>query len=612
MKAREAVRASLRLLNRRDRRLLGLAVLIQMATSFLDLVGVALIGLAGALSVTAVSGQPPPRAVAAVAEFLGLGGLSEGTVVGIFAAAAVVLLLAKSAVAPILMARIFRFLSRREALVASRLTKEVLSRPLTFVQSRSTQEWGFALNRGVGLAITFVLGQMVVGVGEIALLLAISVSLLLINPLIAVGAIAFFGVVFVGLQRALGNNSARLGAERTRLDITSNRTMQEALGAYREIFVGDRRSFYVDRLQSQREEATRVGSAAQLIAILPRYLSEAALVLGSAALAAALFTTQSLSAAAGTFTLFLAAGTRVLPSLLRLQNAALSIRSSAGSAAPTYALAEDLGHLEDDRGGPAGMSRLSPRGYPDFAPVINLRNVTFTYPGAPSPSIGKVSLGISAGQSVAFVGRTGAGKSTLADLLLGVLHPDSGEVTVSAVPPAEAIHRWPGAIAYVPQEVMLVNESVRANVALGLPEELIDDDWVWEALRRAQLEDFLRGTPDGLNTMIGERGLRLSGGQRQRLGIARALYTRPRLLVLDEATSALDAETEQAITAMLEGLDEDVTTVIIAHRLSTIRHADLVVYLEDGEALATGTFDEVCAAVPSLRRQAELMGLRGV
>jgi ABC-type multidrug transport system fused ATPase/permease subunit len=220
-----------------------------------------------------------------------------------------------------------------------------------------------------------------------------------------------------------------------------------------------------------------------------------------------------------------------------------------------------------------------------------------------------INLTVAQGQSLALVGRSGAGKSTLADILLGVLQPDSGTVTVGGVDPAEAVQRWPGSIGYVPQEVMLVNDTIRANVALGLPRYAVDDELVWEALRRAHLEDYVRGEADGLDTQVGERGLRISGGQRQRVGIARALFTRPQLLVLDEATSALDAETEQSITAMLDELEEHVTTVIIAHRLSTIRHADIVMYLEDGVPLSRGTFDEVCAAVPALQKQAGLMGL---
>jgi ABC-type multidrug transport system fused ATPase/permease subunit len=329
-------------------------------------------------------------------------------------------------------------------------------------------------------------------------------------------------------------------------------------------------------------------------------------------LAAALFTTQPLDIAAGTFAVFLVAATRVVPALLRIQSAALSIRAAAGPAEPTFLLAEDLRHpmnsQEVQKKDHHGASTTDSQG---FVPSIALRDVRFAYSADDESALRDVTLTVSAGYTVALVGPSGAGKSTLADVILGVLRPDSGEVLVGGIPPGDTVSRWPGAIAYVPQTVMMVEASVRANVALGLPARLIDDESVWEALSRAQLAEFVRTKPDGLDTHIGERGLRLSGGQRQRLGIARALFTRPRLLVLDEATSALDAETEQAITAILDDLDSDVTVVIIAHRLSTIRHADLVLYMADGGVVAAGTFTEVCARVPALHRQAGLMGLAG-
>jgi len=207
------------------------------------------------------------------------------------------------------------------------------------------------------------------------------------------------------------------------------------------------------------------------------------------------------------------------------------------------------------------------------------------------------------------VGPTGAGKSTIADVILGVIEPDAGMVSMSGLPPDQAVMQWPGAVAYVPQDITVVDGSIRQNVGLGLPEALIRDDLVWESLERAHLAPLVREDRDGLDTVVGENGVRLSGGQRQRLGLARALYTRPRLIVLDEATSALDAETEQAVSAALDELEGYVTLVIIAHRLATIRHCTSVAYLEDGRIRARGTFDEVRAQQPNFDRQAELLGL---
>jgi ABC-type multidrug transport system fused ATPase/permease subunit len=582
-----------------------------MSTAILDFVGVTLIGLAGTLSFAMVAEQSPPPFITKLATGIGLGELSDARLLAASAAAAAIVLIAKSIVAPLLMARVFSFLARREAIVSARLTKELLARPLSFVQLRSTQETARALTRGTHAAIGIVLGQAVAALSELALLTVLAIPLLVINPAVALGAIAFFGVITWGVQRALGSRAARFGSQSARVDdLLSLRTIQEALGAYREITVTGRRSFYVEHLRNLRDRSASSAVSSQIVAMLPKFVSEAGLVLGAFMLAVVLFTTQPVAVAAGTLTMFLAAATRVVPALLRMQSAALSIRAASGPAEPTFALAEDLGHPLDTSAVETASTWLSRDGYPDFVPSVDVRNVTYAYAGAGVPALREVNLTVSAGQTVALVGRSGAGKSTLADVILGVLQPDAGEVLVGGIEPSDAIRRWPGAVAYVPQEIMLVEASVRANVALGLPQHLIDEDQVWAAIGRTQLADFVRTSPDGLDTPIGERGLRLSGGQRQRLGVARALFSRPRLLILDEATSALDAETEEAITSILKDLGQHVTVVVIAHRLSTVRHADLVVYLEDGSVVAAGSFAEVCARVPAFRRQAELMGLR--
>lgn len=611
--ARQAIRESLRLLNRRDRRLLGVATVIQMATSILDLVGVLLIGIVGAMSVALIEGQPPPAIVEAFFAVLGLATLSTESQLAVLAAAAAVVLLTKSIVSPFLMSRILAFLARREAQVSARLTGDLLSRPLTFVEKRSSQETAYALIQGAAQATVAVLGQAVVAVGELALLTVLGVALLLVNPSVALASIAFFTLIAWALHRLLGVRMARLTQERTTADIESLDAVQEALGAYREIIVSNRRRAYIARLRGLRQQAATSFAGQQFAALLPKYVFEAALVIGAFALAAVLLATQPLAAAIGTLALFIAAATRVMPSLLRLQASALSLSAAAAAASRTFDLAEALGHPQTEATGPAGGQPLKARPYGDhvgFEACIDLRDVTFIYPQTDVPAIRGVSLTLRQGQSLALVGRSGAGKSTLADLILGVLAPQTGAVTLGSLSPAEAVERWPGAIAYVPQEVQMANASVRGNVALGLPRDAIDDEWVWEALRRAHLEDYVAAQPHGLDTEIGERGLRLSGGQRQRLGIARAVFTRPRLLVLDEATSALDAETEQAIAGMVADIGADVTTVVIAHRLATVRHADLVVYLDRGELVARGNFDDVCREVPALRHQAHLMGLR--
>ena len=612
--AQQAIRASLGLLNRRDRRLLSIAIAIQMATSFLDLVGVLLLGLVGALAVTVVQSQPPPAAITSAADILGLQHVSGQQLIVALAGMAAVVLLTKSVVSSYLTRRVFIFLANRQALVSARLANELLARPVTFLQKRSSQETSFALIQGTGAATIQILGQMSIVVTEGTLLVVLSTALLLLDPRVTLVAIAFFTFVAVVLQRAMGGWATRLGRDGAAADIASLNAVQEALSAYREVTVSDRRSLYIKRIQELRWIAARVTAEITFVAMLPKYIFEAALVIGGFALAGVLFATQDAVAAVGTLALFLAAGSRVMPSLLRLQGAALTLRSAAGTAQSTFELADDLGRPTDTPQVSAtsdAVRLLSAMnaGYPGFIADIEVSDVAFVYPGHSVQALSGVNFSLAAGQSLAIVGPSGAGKSTLADLILGIIEPVEGTIDIGGSSPSEACKTWPGAFGYVPQSVTLANATVRENVALGLPVDAIDDSRVWEALRRAHLAEFLAEGRDGLETYIGEGGTRLSGGQRQRLGIARALYSGPRLLVLDEATSALDASTEAAIGDTLTELEGEVTTVTIAHRLSTIKHADLIVFLSLKEDPAIGSFKELYYLVPEFARQADLLGL---
>jgi ABC-type multidrug transport system fused ATPase/permease subunit len=244
-----------------------------------------------------------------------------------------------------------------------------------------------------------------------------------------------------------------------------------------------------------------------------------------------------------------------------------------------------------------------------FEPVIDLSKVSFKYSVGSELVLNNLDLEIKKGESVAIVGPSGAGKTTLVDVLLGVLEPENGDVAISGKPPSETIRTWPGAISYVPQDVLITNGTIRENVAMGFPLESVSDKAIWQALAIAQLDDVVNELEFGLDTHVGDRGTRLSGGQRQRLGIARAMYTAPKLLVLDEATSSLDGQTESDLAEAIHNLKGKVTVVMIAHRLSSVRKVDKIIYLENGAVRSSGTFQEVRSEVPNFDQQANLMGL---
>ena len=616
---RTAVRQSVALLPTRQRRRLVLAAGIQMSLNLLDLLGIALIGLVAAVAASGVGAKSSlPNWASTALQFLGLENLTVSQVSVIIALAAVFILVLKTGLQAIMARRIARFLANRQAEVSASLARQFLSRPLLFVQRWTTSEAIYALGSGVGAATVAVLGSAITILAEVSLFVIVVITLLLIDPWVTLGAMVIFGTVVLVTQRSLARRGARNASIMTGASIDTLSAVSEALQTYRETTVLNRREMYIARYQALVGRYAQATASTAFIMEVPKYVLEATLYIGVLALGAGQFLVQKdLTQAAATVAIFLAAGLRVVPALLRLQGAAITIRNASVSALPTFYLADALREGQSDTAVMDRAAQINPQairdriaaGHGDFDGAVVVQDVSITYLDASRPALVDASLVVPSGSSVALVGSTGAGKSTLADVIIGVLEPDAGEVLICGRSPREAIAQWPGAISYVPQSVALVVGSVRENVALGLPAEAIDDEMVWEALERSHLAEFLRDHREGLDTFIGERGMRLSGGQRQRLGIARALYTRPRLLVLDEATSALDSETELAIIKTLDELEGEVTTITVAHRLATVRRADQLLYLADGRIAARGSFDEVRVQVPDFDRQAALLGL---
>jgi len=332
---------------------------------------------------------------------------------------------------------------------------------------------------------------------------------------------------------------------------------------------------------------------------------EVALILGAVIIAAMQFVTRDASHAVAGLAIFLAAGSRLAPALLRLQQSLIQIQGNMGSALPALELIkrlEKVPKLEE-------TTNRIPESHPDFSPSVSVENLDFSYPDSDVKAISGINLQIKPGDFVAIVGESGSGKSTLIDLLLGIHEPTSGLIKISNLGPAVAIKRWPGAVAYVPQDVFLTGKSIKENIALGYPAEEIPEDLIKGALEISQLTKFVDDLPQGLETLLGENGSRLSGGQKQRIGIARAFLTKPEIVFLDEATSALDSQTELDVSNAVAELKGKVTIIMIAHRLSTVRTADQVLYVESGKIVAQGTFEEVRAKVPNFDSQAKLMGL---
>jgi len=594
-----------------------------MVLAVLDMVGVLLFGVVGVLASSIAVGAENPAAVTVLGE-LGLGGLTLAQQTIAVATVSLLFFVGRSIVSLLIIRRVGLFLARNAAEISSDLLRRLLARPLTDVQRRTSQEVGFATTQSVDSAVSDVLNNTMVIRTELALLTLLGLMLLFLDPVTTLLAFSFFGLVFFCLKRLLSGWSERAGERHAQGQVAGLRAVQDSLAAYREIYTSNVSPYFIDRYLKARHAAARAIADNNFISQVPRFSLEIAMLCGIGLLVATLSWIRGFDAALGAMALFLAAGLRVAPSLLRLNGARLTLRSLA----PRCQYAFDLRSMLDDAAASTGPASASSdvvvlpveaswalgdgrQGQADSNKGVSVRvsDLTVRYPNSREAALVDVTLQIAGGQRVALVGPSGAGKTTLVDTILGVLQPSSGQVELSGMSPQDLVATVPGTLGYVPQQVSLVEGSVASNVALGRPADSIELERVWWALQQAQLADLIRSMDARLDSVLGEGGVQLSGGQRQRLGLARALYGDPQLIVLDEATSALDVETEHAMSRALDELPKGVTRITVAHRLATVQNADWVFYFDQAQLRAQGSFQDLQSRHPGFARQVRLSGL---
>jgi ATP-binding cassette, subfamily B, bacterial PglK len=594
-----------RVLSRSDRRKLTLVTGVNSMLSVLDLIGVTLIGIIGALTVSGVSSRQPEGKVGEFLSFIGISEVKFQNQVALLATAAASLLITRTLLSIVITRRTLFFLSRRNAELSSKLITQVMAQPLSTLRNFTSQHIQYTLTTGTSALTIGVFGSLVAVAADGALLLVLGIGVTIIDPLTAAATVIIFGTILVVMYFLTNSKYKRMSKYHSENTILDSEILLELVNGYREAFIRNRRGYFVDRAKKVKWELADYSAEIAWLPNISKYVVEIAFTFGAMAVAALQFFANDSAQAVGSLALFLAAGTRITPALLRIQQNLVAINGNVIKAKPTIEL---LAETDSEFTLPEYSSEVDFT-HEGFVPKIEIRNLSFNYSGSELNVLKDINLQIKPGESIAIVGPSGSGKSTLVDLILGMYIPSSGSISISGHSPADSIVKWPGAIGYVPQEVVLMSGDISSNITSGFDYSEISMKLTLEALKVSSLESFVDSLPKGLLTKIGERGTKLSGGQKQRVGIARAMFTKPQLLVFDEATSALDGQTEFEISEAIQALKGKVTLILIAHRLSTVKKADKIIYLEAGKVTAEGSFEEVRKLVPDFDRQAHLMGL---
>lgn len=456
--------------------------------------------------------------------------------------------------------------------------------------------------RNIGAAIPQSFNQVALGlltlIADLLTLVAMAVVLLVVSPLATILAVGVLGLSVLVIQRTMSRALTRAGEVMSSAELDGWVALLPGIDGFRDSRLTSSGGQFVEGYYRAKIRYAGGLRRMSLFTELPKYVLEIAFIIAIAGMSALLFATGTPEAAVSTLGVFAAASLRMLPTLNRVTATTSAVRSGSVGL---QILADAVRKLDTEE-----VHSENRRSNVDYAGDLTVENVVYQYPDANEPVLNGLSISIPKGETTALVGSSGAGKSTLLDIILGLVTPQSGGVRVGGRSISDDLASWYDTLGVVPQDVFLTNATLRENIAYGVSATDIDDSRIATAVADARLTEFVADLPSGLDTVLGERGVRLSGGQRQRVGIARALYRQPSFLILDEATSALDNLTERQITETIDALHGRMTVIIVAHRLSTIKNADQIVFLARGHVEAVGTFSQLRRSTPEFEQLVEL------
>lgn len=494
-----------------------------------------------------------------------------------------------------------RFLNEKRLKFSVMLLRSYLFKPYTFHLQNNTAKLIQNANGETNNVFAYYLLPLLIVISESLIVFAIFAVIILSNPFISLIVIAVLAILSYLFFRFFRRKLKAIGAKRVHYAQKVVQSISQGLGGIKEVKVLGREQVFLDVYEQNLIEDRKANLFLDFINQLPRaYFETLAVTTIILIIILTLIQRGSVAQVLPLISLFAAAAFRLLPSANRLITNLNSIIFYSASVDIIYDDVLEARSLEIHKAEPVVVK--------PFCDRLELIDLYYTYPNAPSPALCGVSLTIKQGEMVGFVGASGAGKTTIVDLILGLLEPSQGDIRVDGESIYHNLAQWQRQIGYIPQTIYLSDDTLRRNIAFGLPDEAIDETAVWAAVEAAQLSTFVRTLPDGLDTVVGERGVRLSGGQRQRVGIARALYHNPSVLIMDEATAALDNQTEAGVMDAIQDLSGEKTIIMIAHRLSTVMECDRLYLMANGQVAAVGNYQELLQISPDFRAMAQGYG----
>ena len=591
---------SLKLLDKRDRRIVYFFLILTLIVNSFDIVALGLVGVIASVALGENSSLP---------EFIPQGWDRTFAITVLLGAASAVFV-AKTVGGLFLARRRQLFLARLEGEFSQKISEFLFSADLARVRRYSRPHLEWMILRSTNVAFQRVLTHSFQLFAEATLALSIVVLFVVVDWQAALAVTLYFSTILLLFQGFSSKQSAMHGSGFTVSSIDVGQRIGDMLAAFREISVSAARDFFVSRIGDARRGAALYEARQLYLQAIPRLIVELSLILGALGFVLIEVATSSGQPDFAVLGIFLFGSLRMMSALLPLQRGYTSLLFDEAQARDAQEVVRDsLESTHRLRGEPLWSPTVAVGKRLDRGLSVSFTNVEFSFRDGkrPTPVLDGLTLSIPENSSAAIIGPSGAGKSTIVDLMLGLHQPDGGDIEISGCRPRELQSLRRGIIGYVPQKPGIVSGTVQDNIALGYDKKDVDDRKLWAAIGHAELRDLVESLPEGPETPLGQHLDSLSGGQLQRIGLARALYHEPRLLVLDEATSALDAETESAISKSLLGFQGKMTIVIVAHRLSTIRSADRVFVIDRGSLIGQGKLEELSESVPLVKRYLDLL-----